>query len=169
MGAEVRVARGSMIQIDASAHLNPDVDALDRIELVVLGDAVRQEPARGQDRVRLQTTLTADRSFWLAIRAYGRHQETQFTTIAHSAPVYVVVGDEPTWKADALGALVKVQLGYLNDLLTEPVNADGDLEFFETRETILEEWKRQLPTLTLRVREAEARYRALLEQLRKLR
>jgi hypothetical protein len=169
MGAEVRVARGSIIQIDASAHLNPDVDALDRIELVVLGDAVRQEPARGQDRVRLQTTLTADRSFWLAIRAYGRHQETQFTTIAHSAPVYVVVGDEPTWKADALGALVKVQLGYLNDLLTEPVNADGDLEFFETRETILEEWKRQLPTLTLRVREAEARYRALLEQLRKLR
>jgi hypothetical protein len=169
MGAEVRVARGSTIQIDASAHLNPDVDALDRIELVVLGDPVRQEPARGQDRVRLQTTLTADRSFWLAVRAYGRNQETQFTTIAHSAPVYVVVGDEPTWKADALDALVKIQLGYLNDLLTEPVNADGDLEFFQTRETILEEWKRQLPTLTPRVREAEARYRALLEELRKLR
>ena len=169
MGAEVRVARGSMIQIDASAHLNPDVDGLDRIELVVLGDPVRQEPARGQDRVRLQTTLAADRSFWLAVRAYGRHQETQFTTIAHSAPVYVVVGDEPTWKADALDALVKIQLGYLNDLLTEPVNADGDLEFFETRDAILEEWKRQLPTLTPRVREAEARYRALLEQLRKVR
>ena len=169
MGSEVRVARGSMIQIDASAHLNPDVDALDRIELVVLGDAVRQEPARGQDRARLQTTLTADRSFWLAVRAYGRNQEAQFTTIAHSAPVYVVVGDEPTWKADALDGLIKIQLGYLNDLLTEPVNADGDLEFFETRETILEEWKRQLPTLTPRVREAEARYRTLLEQLRKLR
>ena len=52
----------------------------------------------------------------------------------------MVVGDEPTWKADALDALVKIQRGYLNDLLAEPVNADGDLEFFETRETILEEW-----------------------------
>ena len=29
---------------------------------------------------------------WLAVRAYGGHQEPQFTTIAHSAPVYVVVG-----------------------------------------------------------------------------
>ena len=38
---------------------------------------------------------------WLAVRAYGGHQEPQFTTIAHSAPVYVVVDDEPTWKADA--------------------------------------------------------------------
>ena len=46
------------------------------------------------------------------------HQEAQFTTIAHSAPVYVVVGDEPTWKAEAVEALVKVQRGHLNDLLT---------------------------------------------------
>ncbi|MEX2272682.1 MAG: CehA/McbA family metallohydrolase [Vicinamibacterales bacterium] len=167
MGAEIRVARGATLEINASAHLNPDVDALDRIELVVLGDVVRREPADGQDRAQLRTTLTADRSFWLAVRAYGRQQETQFTTIAHSAPVYVLVGDEPTWKADALEALVTIQLGYLNDLLTEPVNADGDLEFFETRETILEEWKRQLPTLTPRVREAEARYRALLDRTRK--
>lgn len=167
MGAEIRVARGATLEINASAHLNPDVDALDRIELVVLGDVVRQQPAGGQDRAQLQTTLTADRSFWLAVRAYGRQQETQFTTIAHSAPVYVMVGDEPTLKADTLEALVKIQLGYLNDLLTEPVNADGDLEFFETRETILEEWKRQLPTLTSRVREAEARYRTLLDRTRK--
>ena len=167
MGAEIRVARGATLEINASAHLNPDVDALDRIELVVLGDVVRQQPAGGQDRVQLQTTLVADRSLWLAVRAYGRQQETQFTTIAHSAPVYVMVGDEPTLKVDTLDALVKIQLGYLNDLLKEPVNADGDLEFFETRETILEEWKRQLPTLTPRVREAEARYRALLDRTRK--
>ena len=101
------------------------MDALDRLELVILGDVVRQEPARGEDRVQLKATLTADRSQWLAIRAYGRHQEQQFTTIAHSAPVYVVVGDEPTWKADAVEQLVAIQRGHLNDLLREPVNADG--------------------------------------------
>ena len=97
-------------------------------------------------------------------RAYGSHQEPQFTTIAHSAPIYVVVDDEPTWKVDAVEKIVATQRGYLNDLLTEPVNADGDLEFFETRETILEEWKRQLPTLTPRVKEADARYLALLDR-----
>ena len=160
---------GATLEIDASARLNPDVDAFDRLELVVLGDVVRQEVAPGQDRVRLTTKLTANRSMWLAVRAYGRTQEAQFTTIAHSAPVYVVVDDEPTWKADAVEALVEVQRGHLNDLLTQPVNADGDLEFFETRETILDQWKRQLPTLTPRVKEADARYQALLERWRKSR
>jgi hypothetical protein len=167
MGAELKVPRGATIEIEASAGLNPDVDALDRLELVVLGDVTRQEHARGQDRVRLRTTLTVDRSLWLAVRAYGGHQEQQFTTIAHSAPVYVMVGDEPSWKADALEQLVAVQRGHLNDLLREPVNADGDLEFFETRDTILEQWKRQLPALTPRVKDADARYAALLARVRR--
>jgi hypothetical protein len=169
MGAEVKAARGSMVQIEATARLNPDVDALDRIELVVLGDVVKQESARGQDTVRLTATVPADRSLWLAIRAYGKTQEPQFTTIAHSAPVYVVVGDQPTWKAEALPELVRIQRAHLSDLLREPVNADGDLEFFETRETILDQWKKQLPALMPRVKAADGRYQALLERLGRLR
>ncbi len=165
MGAEVKAARGSTVQIEATARLNPDVDALDRIELVVLGDVVQQESARGQDSVRLTATMPVDRSLWLAVRAYGKTQEQQFTTIAHSAPVYVVVGDQPTWKAEALPELVKIQRAHLSDLLREPVNADGDLEFFETRETILDQWQKQLPALTPRVKEADGRYQALLESL----
>lgn len=165
MGAEVKAAPGSTLTIEATATLNPDVDALDRIELVVLGDVVRQASANGKDAVSLSTTLTVDRSLWLAVRAYGRTQEQQFTTIAHSAPVYVVVGNQPTWKAEALPELVGIQRARLSELLAEPVNADGDLEFFETRETILEQWKRQLPALTPRVKEADRRYQALLERL----
>lgn len=168
MGAELRVPRGAKLEIDATAHLNPDVDALDRLELVVLGDVARQEPARGQDRVRLTTTLTADRSLWLAVRAYGSHQEAQFTTVAHSAPIYVTVGDEPTWKIGEVERLVNIQRAHLQDLLTQPVNADGDLEFFETSDTILDEWKAQLPTLTSRINDADARYRSLLARARKL-
>jgi hypothetical protein len=95
MGAEVKVAAGSTVKIEATAKLNPDVDTLDRIELVVLGDVVKQESAGGKDTVTLSTTVTADRSLWLAVRAYGKTQEQQFTTIAHSAPVYVVVGGAP--------------------------------------------------------------------------
>ena len=125
--------------------------------------------AGGRDTVRLTAAVPADRSLWLAVRAYGRTQEPQFTTIAHSAPVYVVVDGAPTWKAEALPQLVGIQRAHLSDLLTEPVNADGDLEFFETRETILEQWKLQLPALTPRVKEADARYQALLERLRKSR
>jgi hypothetical protein len=169
MGSELKVPRGATIRVDTTAQLNPDVDALDRIELVVLGDVVARETANGRDSVKLSTTITADRSLWLAVRAYGRTQEAQFTTVAHSAPVYVVVGDEPTWKAEALPELVRIQRAHLSDLLSEPVNADGDLEFFETRETILEQWKKQLPTLTPRVKEADAKYQALLDRMNRSR
>jgi hypothetical protein len=106
---------------------------------------------------------------WIAVRALGGHQEPQFQTIAHSAPIYVVVDDEPTWKAAAVEELVALQRGHLNDLLTVPINADGDLEAFETRETIVAQWKRQLPTLTRRIKEADARYGTLLEAWRKSR
>jgi hypothetical protein len=166
MGEELRVPRGAKLEIEASAQLNPDVDTLDRLELVTLGDVAQQESSRGLDQVRLRTSLTADRSMWIAVRAYGGRQEAQFTTIAHSAPIYVVVDEEPTWKRESVEELVKVQRAHLNDLLTQPVNADGDLEFFETRETIIEQWKKQLPTLTLRVKEADARYQALLDRHR---
>jgi hypothetical protein len=169
MGEELRVRRGARLDLAASARLNPDVDTLDRLEVVVFGDVIAQEPARGADRVALNTILTADRSMWIAVRALGAHQEAQFQTIAHSAPIYVVVDDEPTWKADAVQGLVALQRRHLNDLLTLPINADGDLEAFETRETIIEEWKRQLPMLTPRIREADRRYQALLESRRKTR
>jgi len=169
MGEELHVPRGAKLEIAASARLNPDIDTLDRLEIVSLGDVAATEPARGQDRLRLNTTLTADRSMWIAARAYGGHQEPQFATVAHSAPIYVVVDDEPTWKREAVEELVKLQRGQLNDLLTVPINADGDLEAFETRETIIEQWKKQLPTLTPRIKEADARYQALLDRLRRSR
>lgn len=167
MGAELRVPRGTRLEIAAAAQLNPDIDTLDRLEIVELGDVVAREPAHGQDRVRLNTTSIADRSKWIALRAWGGHQEPQFQTIAHTTPIYVIVDEEPTWKANAVEELVALQRKHLDDLITQPLNADGDLEFFETRETILEQWKRQLPTLTRRIKEADARYQTLLDAWRK--
>jgi hypothetical protein len=100
---------------------------------------------------------------WIAVRALGGHQEPQYQTIAHSTPIYVVVDEEPTWKATAVEELVALQRRHMNDLLTAPLNADGDLEAFETRETIIEQFKRQLPALERRIKEADARYQTLLD------
>jgi len=162
MGEELRVPRGTKLEIAASARLNPDINTLDRLEIVALGDVAKTEPAR-DNRAAIATTLTADHSMWIAARAWGRQQES----IAHSAPVYVIVDDEPTWKREAVEDLIKLQRQQLADLMTQPVNADGDLESFETRETIIEQWKRQLPTLTPRIKEADARYQTLLDRLRR--
>ena len=48
MGEELRVKRGAKLTIAASAQLNPDVDALDRLELVVLSDVAATVAGRGQ-------------------------------------------------------------------------------------------------------------------------
>jgi len=167
MGEEVRVKRGAQLEIAAEAQLNPDVDRLERLELVILGDVDTQVSAAGKDRARLQKTLTADRSMWVAVRAYGNHQEPQFTTVAHSAPIYVIVDDQPTWKADALASLVQYQRAQLNELLTVPVDPNSDLEAWETSETLADQWPKQLPLLTPRIREADAKYQQLLERARK--
>jgi hypothetical protein len=167
MGEELRVARGTKLDIVASASLNPDVDRLNRLELVVLGDVAAQQPANGQDRVELRQTLTADRSMWIAVRAYGDHQEQQFTTVAHSNPIYVIVGDEPSWKADAVAQLVQHQRAQLQELLTKPIEPNGDLESWETGEILLQQWDAQVPWLKERIEQADRRYQALLDRNRK--
>ena len=168
MGEEVRVKRGAPLEIAAEAQLNPDVDRLDRLELVMLGDVETQIAAAGKDKARLQKTLTAERSMWVAVRAYGNHQEPQFTTVAHSAPIYVIVDDQPTWKTDALASLVQYQRAQLNELLTVPIDPSSDLEAWETGETLADQWPKQLPLLAPRIREADAKYQQLLERARKL-
>ena len=139
---------------------------MERLELVKWGDVTVQQRNNGTDRIEMAQTLTADRSMWLAVRAYGGHQEPQFTTIAHSAPIYIVVDDEPTWKPDAVENLIAHQRTQLNQLPTVPIEPDGDLEAFETKETLLKEWSAQLPQLQPRIDEANGRYQALLDKFK---
>jgi hypothetical protein len=166
-GSELRVARGTKLTVAASAALNPDLDALDRLELVVLGDVAATEEARGRDRLSLAQEIVADRSLWVAVRAFGRHQETANNTIGHSAPIYVVVDDEPTWKREAVPALVARQrekLALMRASNATNVDPMGDLEAWETKEKIVAEWQRQLPLLEPRIAAADARYAELLER-----
>ena len=166
MGEEMRVERGTTLEVVAEARLNPDLGRLDRVELVVHGEVVATERAGSGDRIQLRAELTADHSLWLAVRAWGEPSAPRSTNIAHSAPVYVRVGDEPFWKADAVPELVEYQRQQLQSLLTTPIDPEQDLEPWETREALLEQWERQRPLVEPRIAEAAARYQALLEQLR---
>jgi len=167
MGDELHVKRGTQLTIAAEAQMNPDVDRLDRLELVVLGDVESREPASGRDRIRLQKTMTANRSMWIAVRAYGDREEPQFTTVAHSAPIYVVVDDQPAWKSETLVSLVEYQRAQLNELLTIPVDPSSDLESWETGDTLVDQWQKQLPLLRPRIEQADRMYRQLLDRFEK--
>lgn len=165
MGEELRVKRGTKIKINADAVLNPDVDALDRIELVVLGDVKDTKTAGGKDKVELQTEMTIERSTWIAVRAYGSKQESRNMTIAHSAPVYVVVDDEPTWKRDEVPRIVAELRDRLQRILTDPIDTPiAGNEPWETRLTLTDQWILQQPLLRPRVDAADALYAKLLDK-----
>ena len=167
MGDELRVARGTPLAVEASARLNPEFDRLERLELVVLGDVAATETAAGTDAVALSHRMRAEGSLWIAARAWGARQGPRDMTVAHSAPIYVVVGDEPTWKREAVPELVAHHRAQLQALLSEPIDPQQDLETWETATTLAERWPRQRARLEPRVAEADRRYRDLLERFQR--
>ncbi len=168
MGQELRVAKGARLDIAASAQLNPDLDALGRLDLIVHGDVVATESAKGRDRVELRTELIADHSMWIAVRASGARevppqgQVQELGAIAHTAPIYVVVDDQPFWKSAAVLELVQKERQILQDLLTAPVDPMGDLEAWETVSVLAPQWERQRTLLKSRVDQADAKYKEIL-------
>jgi hypothetical protein len=166
MGDELHVAAGTELHLHASARLNPDVDKLDRIELVVEGAVVKTAQAFGQDHVDLDTTLKADRSMWIAVRAFGARQSEENMTVAHTAPIYVIANGQPFWDKDRVPQLVQEQEAVLNGLANTPLNPDEDLEYFATSKILLEEFPKQLPLLKTRIEEVDRKYQSILAQWR---
>lgn len=167
MGEEIRVKRGTPLNIIASAQLNPDVDRLNRLELIALSDVAATVPAEGKDKVSLKQTMTADHSMWIAVKALGDRQEARNMVVAHSAPIYVIVDDEPTWNRGALPQLVQYQRDQLKDLMTAPLEPLDDLEPWETRDLLLDVWDRQRPAMQPKIDEANAMYDKLIDSHRR--
>ena len=120
MGQTIEAQVGDRLPVQAIAHLNPDLEALHRIELVVNGTVVKTIDAQGKQDAELNTTLDVDGGFWVAVRAYGQKE-----TVAHSAPVFVVT-DERGFRNDELAPEI---IGRMKSRIAE----------FETLEVVIEE------------------------------
>jgi hypothetical protein len=170
MGREIRVSKGAKLQIAASARLNPDIDALGRLDVIAQGDVVETERANGADKIELRRELTADHSMWIAIRASGAREipaqgpVQELGAIAHTAPIYVVVDGQPFWKAEAVPELVRTERQILQDLLNAPADPMGDLEAWETVSMLAPQWERQRYLLRGRVQEADLKYQDILKR-----
>jgi hypothetical protein len=170
MGNEIHVPRGARLEIAASSQLNPDIDKPGRLDLIVQGDVVATERATDGDRIELRKELTADRSTWIAVRATGAREVPaqgpvqELGAIAHSAPIYVIVDGQPSWKTAAVPELVRAEHQILQDLLTAPVDPMGDLEAWETVNVLAPQWERQRFLLRSRVQQADAKYDDILRR-----
>ena len=85
-------------------------------------------------------------------------------TVAHSAPVYVLVDGQPFWKRDSVASIAAEQRARLDELITAEVDARGDLEPWETFPLMQQEWERQRLMLKARVAEASERYQRLADR-----
>jgi hypothetical protein len=153
MGEAVAIQPGEALLLRAQADVNPDLDELERLELVVHGKVVAASDGPG--RVEVEHRLIPAAGCWVAARAVGSNR-----TVAHSAPVYVTVGGAThTWHAPSVPAIVDRMEALLRDLVQTPPDPFlEDFEAWDVEASYVPQWLEQLPELRIRVDEAIDRY-----------
>ncbi len=160
MGDTLRTRVGERVDVAASVSVNPDIDSLDRLELVKNGDVIATTAATADDHeLRLEHTVTVSNGAWLAVRAYGRERG-----LAHSTPIYVHAGEEGSWSREKAPAVLERVVGWLDALAEAPLEVERELEFWEI-DNLPALWEAQKPQVLERIERARASYRALAEQI----
>ncbi len=109
VGDTIELAPGDRVEIDAEVQAPFDRYAIDALEIVVGGRVVAAAPnADRKSALRVSARLRAERSSWIAARARGRSllpfqvwprlgaAGGGVPPMAHTSPIYLVVGGEPT-------------------------------------------------------------------------
>lgn len=170
VGEELRVAAGEPLTIEARASLNPDIDRLDRVEIIEQGAVVATRAAGSLDSVAIEHHVTASRSTWFVVRAEGKRAVREGAISAVSAPIYVVVdGDERTWKRDAVPGVVDRLVKSLDQLQSSSLKSEPEQEWWEAGPVWQKVWSQQLAALGERIDAARSRLRALADRAREQR
>jgi hypothetical protein len=153
MGEVVDIEPGETLLLQAQADVNPDLDTLERLELVVHGKVVAA--TNGLGRVEVEHRLIPAAGCWVAARAVGTNR-----SVAHSAPVYVTVaGAEHTWHAPSVPGIVDSMEVLLRDLVeSTPDELVESFERWDVEASYYSRWLELLPELKIRVDEAIDRY-----------
>jgi hypothetical protein len=153
MGETVEIEPGESLLLHARADVNPDLDEVERLELVVHGEVVASTDGPGP--VEVEHRLIPAAGCWVAARAVGSNR-----TVAHSAPVYVTVGGaKHTWHAPSVPAIVDRMEALLRNLVeTTPDPFLEDFELWDVEASYVHRWLEVLPELKTRVDKAIDRY-----------
>ena len=165
MGDEVRLASGDSIVVNASASINPDIDRLDRIQLIEQGEVINETVSdAGSEALELSHTLIAENGTWFVVQAFGKIQRTGDGSVAAaSAPIYVSVDGQRTWRQDEVEALAEKMKTEMDQLANLSLESVGNLdEWFETRASWTANWSQQRELIQRRILETRAMYDELI-------
>jgi hypothetical protein len=162
MGSTIQIQAGDEIEIVAGASLNPDLEDLDRLELIIHGDVVATADSVALDNsLEISRTLIVDKGIWIAVRAYGTDQAA-----AHSSPVYVVTDNGRFDNTMAIPDIVARMLPRLNQFDSMKADAGNELEVWSVGDPLQAMLKKQRERILQRVDKAKRAYAALADQSR---
>ncbi|MCJ7815375.1 MAG: CehA/McbA family metallohydrolase [Xanthomonadales bacterium] len=158
MGEEFAVKKGETLSIKAHVSINPDIDALDRIELIRYGDVIETVTAGpGIYELSLSSEEKADAGAWYAVRVYGKR-----TAKAHSGIIYTTVEGKPGfWSSEKAPFIVENGIKIIDRAMAKP-NLE-DIRIWGTGGRLKQMWEEALPANQKRAAEAKA---ALNERLK---
>jgi hypothetical protein len=162
---EFDLAQGDTVSISAKASVNPDIDHLSRLELVIHGKVVKTVTSDlGSESLELSYDFQAHESLWLAIRAYGKGNAT-----AHTAPVYLYVdGNQHFWNPALVKDIATKYIGVLASFKASTPNLDEDWERFDTENALLPQWEADKQALDSRINKAISIYERLIREATEL-
>lgn len=158
---EFEIEQGDKINISATAAVNPDIDHLTRLELIVQGEVVKTIISKsGLESLTLDYGFQPTRSLWLAIRAYGKDNH-----VAHTAPIYVYVdGNQRFWNPEVVTDIAAKYIGVLNALKASTPDMDEDWERFDTEGVLLTRWNADKKELDRSIDKAIGIYERLIKE-----
>ena len=119
----------------------------------------------GSDVLELSHVLTAEHGTWFVVRAYGKNQQPGDGSVAAvSAPIYVSVDGQKSWRQDQVVTLANKMKFELDQLSNLTLESAGHLdEWFETRAAWTAKWPSQHKILQKRIKQAKAKYDGLIQ------
>jgi len=153
----IEVKAGEGVKVTLKAALNPDFDVLDRVELVKHGQVIEtiKPKTRRDSVVEYETTLTPEKSCWIAGRVFGERSSfhpdkgVRHGSAAHTSPFYIIVDGKPFWDEENLEAELARAHGKLDELARQVANpqdpalmqVQGDrlLEYIDEARAVYEE------------------------------
>ena len=171
LGGELNVGAGDRLRVKASARINPDIDLLTRLDLIVQGEVIKSvSSADGAESLNMDFAFEApaEHGTWVVLRAVGRRQSGSSIVAAVSSPIFVLVDGKSFWKPEAVPAIVAGLKKEMQIMLDTPQEVIMEAEPWDSPGQWPAAWARQEPMLADRVREAVERYDAIAEAAAKV-
>jgi hypothetical protein len=171
-GAVLSVPAGETLTVKARAEIDASWDQMGLLELVANGEVIEVvESSGGEPFLELEYELAADESQWIAVRAFGKKEreivfQDPYTlhNQAHSSPVYVEAGGQPTWVPAKAPSIAEKLIGRLEAFKTMEYEFN-DNEAWESPKRTEELVSLLRPKVNERVDDAIVFYRDLVERI----